>query len=514
MTTLVKRNTAAMPLARPRVVAKGLGAALRQVVRPSMGYVLALLGMLCVAWVGLYGGKSNDLLWAGLLLALAGLALLFAAGRQQSRGLHALCESVERLARGDLREPVKAVGAGDVARAAGGLERLAANVSSLVARIRSNGALILMDSDKLTGESRELAGRTDQQAANLEETSASVEELVAAVKNNAEASAAASQRAKEVSTAATEGAAAMQLAMDSVSSIQQHSNKVGDVVRVIDALAFQTNLLALNAAVEAANAGAAGRGFAVVAAEVRKLAKRSADAAAEIGALIAQSTAAVEHGVTHIGRVHTVLSGVVGGVADLASHVQQIALATKEQSLGLSQVGQAVASVDSITQQNAHMSGLVSAASSKLTDRAAALSRAVSTMQLRQGSADEAREMVARATALIRERGEAQALEVIGQKDGGFRDRDLYVFVFDRKGCYRVVGGDPSGRGRKLADVPGIDAVKLVRDAFAVVESGGGWVEYSALNPTTGKVLEKMSYVQALGSETLLGCGIYKDAVG
>jgi methyl-accepting chemotaxis protein len=454
-------------------------------------------------------GSIGSVAFASSLLCayvLAGASLVVRSD------LGALGASLDRIAVGDLRQADPVAGGAASTELGLAVERMARMLSSLVARIRSTGALLAMDSTVLATQSRDLSARTEQQAAALEQTSASVEELTAAVRVNADASVQAARLARSVEETVREGSANMAGAMQSMDRIEKQAARVEEVVSVIDTLAFKTNILALNAAVEAANAGEAGRGFSVVASEVRHLAQQSAASAAEIRELVKSSSAQTVEGVREIQRMGEVFAKVSAEVSRLAGHVSQISAATTEQSEGLIQVSQAIGNVDQITQQNAHMAHVAFEASQALAERAQALTTAVARMRLRQGSADEARALVERAQNVARRQGVTAALVQIRESAAEFRDRDLYVFVFDRSGVYHAIGGDPKGTGRRLTDVPGIDAAALIADAFTRAEEGGGWVEYTAFNPANGKVLEKMSWVVLLATDLVIGCGIYKDA--
>jgi hypothetical protein len=277
---------------------------------------------------------------------------------------------------------------------------------------------------------------------------------------------------------------------------------------VIDGIAFQTNILALNAAVEAARAGEAGRGFAVVATEVRQLAQRSGSAAAEIRHLISQSTEQVGQSVSRIQRTNGSLDAVVSGVRDVSDKLRGIAQASAQQSTSLEEVSRSVGSLEQITQQNATMVEESARASGDLVNRASLLTSAVGAIRLRQGSADEARAMVDRAVKLIHERGLQAAAEQFRSAQGGFLDRDLYVFVTDRDGRYHVHGAKPAMEGKLVHEVPGIDGDRFARESWAAT-TGNHWVEYSIINQQTGKVQPKASYVVAISDRLLVGCGIY-----
>jgi len=152
------------------------------------------------------------------------------------------------------------------------------------------------------------------------------------------------------------------------------------------------------------------------------------------------------------------------------------------------------------------------AASIELVDRAARLSQAVSSMRLRQGGADEAKALVDRALPLLKRAGLQGASAELRSKEGGFVDRDLYIFVIDRRGVYRLHGAKPATEGKRVHEIPGINGDKFLQDAWAAVQAGGGWIDYDIVSPDTGKVLPKASYVVGLDNELFVGCGVYRHA--
>ena len=215
----------------------------------------------------------------------------------------------------------------------------------------------------------DLSKRTEEQASSLEETAATTEELAASVKASAQASRQAAAIATEAMEAAQNGGAIAGQAVDAMARIETASQKISDIIRVIDDIAFQTNLLALNAAVEAARAGDAGKGFAVVASEVRTLAQRSSSAAKDISALISSSNNEVGEGVKLVRQAGEALEQILTASKKVASTIAEISAASSEQASGIDEMSQAVAHLDEMTQQNAALSEQSAASAGSLSSR-------------------------------------------------------------------------------------------------------------------------------------------------
>jgi methyl-accepting chemotaxis protein len=419
-------------------------------------------------------------------------------------------EVMRETAGGNLRARVRVNGRDELAEMASLVERLNASLSATVAEVRSNSALVAYAGKTLAAGNRDLADRTEQQAANLEQTSASVQELSSTVQQNAHTARESDEQAIKVRDVAESGASAMEGAIGSVEVIQRSAQQMNEIIGVIDSLAFQTNILALNAAVEAARAGEAGRGFAVVASEVRNLAQRSAASAREIRQLIEASTQQVDASVRQIRTAGSNISQIVNGVRGVAANMSLISSASAEQSSGLSEITSAVKQLDEITQRNAQMVERAVQQANLLEHRAAHLSQAVSSFQLQQGTAQEAMDMVGRAMTLRRQSGRESFVQAI-TANGEFFDRDMYVFALDSQGAYRAFGGKPEKVGSRVQDIPGVDGAALLASIIAQAELEPGWVEYDIVNPATGAVQTKMSYVTKI-DDLYVGCGVYKSA--
>jgi methyl-accepting chemotaxis protein len=230
---------------------------------------------------------------------------------------------------------------------------------------------------EIAAGSADLSARTEQQASSLEETAASMEELSATVRQNSENAQQANQLATTAREAADRGGRVTTQAVEAMTRIEGASQKISDIIGVIDEIAFQTNLLALNAAVEAARAGEAGKGFAVVASEVRTLAQRSAQASKEIKGLILDSGNQVKDGVKLVNAAGEALEGIVGSVKKVADIVSEIAAASAEQASGVEQVNSAVTQMDEMTQKNAALVEESAAAARSLEEQASELTRLI-----------------------------------------------------------------------------------------------------------------------------------------
>jgi aerotaxis receptor len=233
----------------------------------------------------------------------------------------------------------------------------------------------------------DLSARTEQAAASLEETAASMEQISSTVRNNSDTAQQAADMAGAATAAAAQGGAAVHQVNATMEDITTSSRKIGDIINVIDSIAFQTNILALNAAVEAARAGEQGRGFAVVASEVRSLAQRSAQAAKEIKSLISDSVSKVEQGARQVGDAERTVGEIVAQVQRVSSLIIEISGATREQTTGIGQVTEAVSHLDQVTQQNAALVEQSTAATESLRIQADQLVRALAVFRLEAAGA-------------------------------------------------------------------------------------------------------------------------------
>jgi len=254
-----------------------------------------------------------------------------------------------------------------------GINQLADNLTEVVSKVKMAAGEVHRGAQEISAGNSNLSLRTEEQAASLEETASSMEEMTTTVKQNADNAGQANQLAMAAREQAEQGGMVVGKAVQAMSGINDSARKIADIISVIDEIAFQTNLLALNAAVEAARAGEQGRGFAVVASEVRNLAGRSATAAKEIKDLIQDSVKKVEDGSLLVTQSGQTLEQIVISVKKVSDIVAEIAAASREQSLGIEQVGRAIMQMDELTQQNAALVEQATAASQNMTTEASAL---------------------------------------------------------------------------------------------------------------------------------------------
>jgi methyl-accepting chemotaxis protein len=305
-------------------------------------------------------------------------------------GLADLSGVLDALAQGDLTRRIDAEYAGTFGHLKDASNGTVAQLSDIVAQICLATATIATAAREIAQGNADLSDRTEKQAANLQSTSASMDKLTSTVKQNADNSRQANQLAVGASEVASKGGTVVAEVVQTMASIEESSNKIVDIIGVIDGIAFQTNILALNAAVEAARAGEQGRGFAVVAAEVRNLAQRSAGAAKEIKALISDSVSKFETGTRLVNGAGRTMQEVVEAVKRVNDITAEITAASSEQSAGIEQINHTITEMDEAVQQNAALVEQAAAASESLDEQAQNLSRVVATFRLVGSTAEPA----------------------------------------------------------------------------------------------------------------------------
>jgi methyl-accepting chemotaxis protein len=298
-------------------------------------------------------------------------------------GLREVSGHLEEITRGNLTTSPVPWGSDEAAQLMVTMGNMQNSLRRIVGIVLQGSNQVQVASEEIASASNDLSARTEQTAASLEETAASMEQIASTVKQTADTVNGAMAIVRENATVATRGGEVMGQVVSTMEGIQASSKKIGEIIGVIDGIAFQTNILALNAAVEAARAGEQGRGFAVVATEVRALAGRSAAAAKEIKSLIGASIEQVEQGNRIAADAGATIREIVTNADKINGLMTQISTATREQSAGVAQVGTAVHELDRSTQQNASLVEETSAASGTLSEQASRLAREVSFFKLR-----------------------------------------------------------------------------------------------------------------------------------
>ncbi len=450
-------------------------------------------------------------------MAVAGLVFLVYLMRSFAiatlGSLRSLMLAMKDAEQGNLSLKLNIEGVDEVAEISREFDTMLSTLSSLVADVRSAAGMVGDVGTRLVEDSQLLSERTQSQAESLQITTKHVRSVGDTVMRNSEAAHELSLMTKHLHQETEAAGSGMRQMVEGMAGLKGTSARMNDIIGTIDSIAFQTNILALNAAVEAARAGEQGRGFAVVAAEVRNLAQRTQAAASEVRQLIVESGSKVETSVKQIGHVGETVESLIVSIREVAINIDAMADASSRQSASLHEVVQAVGDIDSVTYENSALVERTSHRSMRLIERSEQLREAVSHIQLRQGSADEAMQMTLKAQAYVAQAGMQQALVEFNDPLGNYTDRDLYVFAINREGVYQAHGANPAMVGSHISQTPGINAPQFLADTWMRAEQGGGWVEYSVVSPLTGDIRAKVSYIVGVSDDLLIGCGAYQHTL-
>ncbi|MFA6967553.1 methyl-accepting chemotaxis protein [Bosea sp. (in: a-proteobacteria)] len=355
----------------------------------------------------------------------------------------AIASGLAELSQGNLTHRIDAAMPADYAMLRDDFNATVDRLSTTMRTIQATSADVGLAAREINMGADDLSKRTEEQASSLEETAATTEELAASVKASAQASRQAASIAGEAMQAAQSGGAIAGDAVAAMARIESASQKISDIIRVIDDIAFQTNLLALNAAVEAARAGDAGKGFAVVASEVRTLAQRSSDAAKDISALISSSNSEVGEGVKLVRQAGDQLEHILAASRKVAATIAEISSASAEQASGVEEMSQAVAHLDEMTQQNAALSEQSAASAGSLSSRIAQLNALVAAFRTGNEGAGMAASAPSRSSAPVIRASDRKPAAAVQSTSEPARLRKLAEVAFGQKPAASVTSSEP-----------------------------------------------------------------------
>ncbi|GKW24136.1 methyl-accepting chemotaxis protein [Pectobacterium carotovorum subsp. carotovorum] len=317
-----------------------------------------------------------------IISALAGLIIASLITRSVTQPLQEALVVAENVAKGDLTSEIYTDRKDETGQLLSALNNMNGSLRQIVSQVRDGAETISSAASQIAAGNQDLSARTEEQASSLEETASSMEQLTSTIRNTADNTTQATDLAASASATVKKSGAMMETVTQEMRGIRDSSQRMAEIIGVIDGIAFQTNILALNAAVEAARAGEQGRGFAVVASEVRALAQRSATAAKEIKELIDDSFKKVQDGMGLVEETGVTMNSLVTNVQGVTGIISEIAQASREQSDGINQINLAVGQIDTTTQQNAALVEESAAAALSLQDQANSLARTVSVFNL------------------------------------------------------------------------------------------------------------------------------------
>lgn len=467
-------------------------------------FVLALLAIF-VGWSII--GLGLSLIAIYKLTAFA--VYITVTGNQVRMGL-------ERIGRGDL----SGVDESDRWSTVRGVQvervtRMNATLVDLVSQVRGSSNNILDAAQTIARGNNDLADRTEHQASTLEELASTMEELASTIQENARRCGDASSLTEDFSSTVANGAQRVKAVAQSMQKVNDSAKNIGEIVGLIEGIAFQTNILALNASVEAARAGDQGRGFGVVANEVRALAGRSAEAAKEIKRLIDVSTQNVSESARGIEEAARTMDDVVANVHVIAEVVRGIASASGEQAHATDEVNRAITQMETVTQHNAALVQQAAAATLDFQNEVRAMDETLIQFQTdKVAGRDEAVALVKRGVRHIGAAGLQKACDDFDDPKGGFIYGEFYLVVYDLSGTRLAYGAEPWKRGENVAGIRDVDGKPHVQIMLERARSKAfGWVEYNWTNPTSGNIELKTVYFERV-QDAIVGSGVYQGRRG
>lgn len=322
------------------------------------------------------------IIFVSLIGLFCGVLLAYLITLSITRPLSQTLSVAQKIAKGDLTSTLTSERLDEPGLLMQAVSAMNQNLKEIIQNVQGGVESVARSSSEIAAGNVDLSSRTEQQSAAVVETAASMEELTSTVEQNAANANYARNLAEQAAQKATQGSEISQQVIETMENVRRSSHRISEIIAVINGIAFQTNILALNAAVEAAHAGEQGKGFAVVAVEVRNLAQRSSQSSKEIEALIKESAAFVDNGCSLVEGAGVAMDEIVTSVSQVRDIMGEIAIATDEQSRGISQIAQAMTEMDTTTQQNAALVVQSSAAASSLEEQAVHLEKIVSVFKL------------------------------------------------------------------------------------------------------------------------------------
>ncbi|MCP5267362.1 MAG: hypothetical protein H6934_14690 [Burkholderiaceae bacterium] len=464
-------------------------------------------------------GASLTLTWRVKLVALgSGLLLLVLfcgiVDTSVRRTLTRLDARLGALTDGDLASNWPTDGNDELAQIGTRLKGVGERFSSVVAHVRAGAGEVDIVGTRLAETSGALSDKAGIQVASIKQTSQALHQLSSSLQRQTESIRGASSTAERLRFASDE---CVQLSVDAASAAGQISGateRIRDVVSLIEDIAFQTNMVSLNAAIEASRAGIAGKGFAVVAREVRKLAQRSAQAAGEIAELAATSASSAQSSMRRAADVQDKLGQLSGTATSLAGEILSVVTASEDSSAVLAQAGGTLESAVGSSAETLTLIHDAKAQISTVRERARSLSASVYTIRLAHGSADEAEAMCRRAAETLERLGLERGLAYLAQPEAEFVDRDLRVVGFSRDGVVHLHTADPGMVGSPLPPLETFDGDDVTETCWKIADDAGeGWVQYFYPDRATLKTIEKAGFIIKVDDNLVLICGSYlRDA--
>ncbi|WFE70015.1 methyl-accepting chemotaxis protein [Halomonas sp. M1] len=319
-----------------------------------------------------------------IIALMVTVVVYWGVGANLIRPMHRITDHFQSMAEGDLSRDVETRGRNEIGVLFASLRHMQQSLLGTVTTVRESSSEVFTSAQEIAKNNQNLAARTERQSASLTQTASSIEEMTSTMERNSENTTQARQVAREAANSADQGGSVVNDVISHMHKIRESSQKITDIIKLIDSIAFQTNILALNASVEAARAGEHGRGFAVVASEVRQLATRSASASTEIRKLIETSVNMVEAGTQQADKAGETMAQIMSSVTQVTTLMDEISVATEEQRAGIREVNVAANDMDQTNQQNAAMVEQASSAAIELQHEAERLTSIVARFKLNE----------------------------------------------------------------------------------------------------------------------------------